>query len=90
MFKHDMSNFSTIQTDTGKTYQRMAWTGGDTPDKLFPVTPDEQALVMAFLNESIALCGGLDLWECAGTSAQERLAIFQNRANLDAWRTLHP
>jgi hypothetical protein len=85
-----MNSLYQITTSTGKTYQRTAWTGGDTPDKLFPVTPDEQALVMAFLNESISLCGGLNLWECAGTSAQDRFAIFQNRATLDAWRTLHP
>ena len=77
-----------ITTKSGKVYERHAWTGGDTPDDQAASNPEYQELVAAFLDEQIAECGGLDMWE-PSTSAAERLAIFQNRANLDAWRTLN-
>jgi hypothetical protein len=81
---------NTISTLSGRTYTRVAWTGGDKPDIDFGREPAQAELIKAFYDDSIADCGGLDLWECAGTSAEERAAIFQHRALLDAWRTMHP
>jgi hypothetical protein len=81
---------NTITTKTGRCYKRRAWTGGDKPDIDFGCEPEVAELIDAFLQEQIAKCGGLDLWECAGTSAAERKAIFQQRALPAAWRTLHP
>lgn len=78
-----------ITTKTGRIYQRRAWTGGDVPTIYFGIDPLEKELIDAFYDEQVAECGGLDLWECAGTSAAERAAIFRNRALLDAWRTMN-
>jgi len=75
-----------IYTSKG-IFHRTAWTGGDAPTKTFLKSSIGKELVAIFLNEQIADCGGLDLWNCAGISPEERLAIFQNRANLDAWAT---
>ena len=38
--------------------------------------------------EYVRECGGLDLWECAGTTRWDRARLFWNRATLDAWRTV--
>lgn len=69
-----------------RVYNRHAWTGGNTPPDGFS-HPDYRALRKRFFREQIDECGGLNLWECAGTSALDRARIFWNRARLDAWRT---
>lgn len=73
-------------------FLRVAWTGGDVPPPCWERYSHVGAqLYNFFLEESIAECGRLDLWECAGTSSEERLEIFKNRARLDAWATFnHP
>lgn len=79
-----------IATRNGHVFKRFAWTGGDGPiPHLRRKCPVYRALVSAFFRESLAECGGLNLWKCAGTSALERARIFWNRARLDAWRTLN-
>lgn len=80
----------TITTPLGHTYARRAWTGGDKPDIDFGRTPLEKDLIDAYYNEMIAESGGLDLWECAGTTTDERKDMFRNCAIMDAWRTIHP
>ena len=67
---------------------RIAWTGGSPPPADFPQDHAHRALYQALLDEQIADSGGLDLWACAGTTAEERLAIFANRARHDAWATV--
>jgi hypothetical protein len=79
-----------ITTKQGLTYERRAWTGGDKPDVNFGKDPTEKDLIAAYYNDQVVDCGGLDLWECAGTTAMERVEIFMNRAIFDAWRTLRP
>lgn len=71
----------------GKVFERHVWTGGDTPPANFR-NPHFIALRRFFFREDLKLCGGLDLWKCAGTSSMERARIFWNAANLNAWRTL--
>lgn len=71
----------------GRTFTRHAWTGGDTPPRRHRCA-DYRALRRIFWRESVAICGGLNLWECAGTSALDRARIFWNQARLDAWRTV--
>ena len=68
--------------------RRIAWTGGSPPPADFPQHPAHRALYQALLDEQIADSGGLDLWACAGTTAEERLTIFENRARHDAWATV--
>jgi hypothetical protein len=86
--KEQTMSYADQITVNGKTYQRYAWTGGDTPrDDEEKHNPDYAALVEWYYNEQVEDCGGLDLWECAGTSVEDRKAIFRNRARLDAWRT---
>jgi hypothetical protein len=69
-------------------YLRRAWTGGDTPPPNWERTNHIAAqLYSFFLEEQIADSGGLDFWACAGTSAEERLKMFENCARLDAWAT---
>ena len=79
-----------ITTPLGHVYERRAWTGGNKPDIDFGREPLQKDLVDAFYNEQVEDSGGLDFWVCAGTSVEERTAIFLNRAMLDAWRTLNP
>lgn len=79
----------TITTPKGATYNRRAWTGGDSPSHAERRSNSEfKQLRTAFYREQVAECGGLGLWACAGTSVLERARIFWNRANGDAWRTL--
>lgn len=75
-----------VTLQSGQIVQRNAWTGGDTPPKRFnnPIFKELQSI---FFRESLAICGGLDLWKCAGTGSIERARIFWNAARLDAWRT---
>lgn len=68
-------------------YERMTWTGGDSPSKEVKRVKDFQKLRSFFFRESLDLCGGLDLWKCAGTSSMERARIFWRHANYDAWAT---
>ena len=72
---------------SGKFFMRTAWTGGDTPPKRFN-DPYFKGLRKQFFRELLNDCGGLDLWECAGTTRWERARIFWNQATLNAWRTL--
>jgi hypothetical protein len=78
----------TITTKSGKTYNRRAWTGGDSAPRGFRCKEYRQ-LRSAYFREQIADCGGLDLWACAGTSPLERARIFWGRASCDAWRTVN-
>ena len=75
-----------IQFD-GKAYSRCAWTGGDTPPRRYAAAA-YRAIRRAYFRESVGICGGLDLWACAGTSALDRARIFWRAARLDAWATL--
>ena len=68
--------------------ERRAWTGGSVPTKEQKASPLFRALRREFFRGTVAICGGLDLWACAGTSALERARIFWNQANLDAWATV--
>lgn len=72
---------------SGRVFSRYAWTGGSRPTKGFR-SAEFVALRRWFFRESLAECGGLDLWECAGTSAIERARLFWGRASFDAWATL--
>ena len=57
-----------ITTKRGYTYERRAWTGGSVPTIDFENDLINKDLIEAFFNEQVSECGGLDLWECAGTS----------------------
>ena len=81
--------FDTITTKRGYAYKRKAWTGGSVPTIDFENDPVNKDLIEAFFNEQVSECGGLDLWECAGTSSDERKLMFWRNAVLDAWRTLN-
>ena len=78
-----------LEADVLKSH-RVAWTGGDTPDKDARKDPKYRFFRSLFFRESLRLCGGLDLWKCAGTGAMERARLFWGRASYDAWRTIHP
>lgn len=67
---------------------KIAWTGGSTPTKEDKASPKFQEIRSQFFRDEVNICGGLNLWACAGTSALERARIFWNRANLDAHATL--
>jgi hypothetical protein len=69
-------------------YTRTVWTGGTTPTRGDKRRGDLRRYRGEFFREYVRECGGLDLWECAGTSALERARIFWNRATLDAWATV--
>ena len=71
----------------GRAFSRCAWTGGSTPPERFR-SAEFVALRRWFFRESVSECGGLNLWECAGTSALDRARLFWNAASLDAWATL--
>lgn len=77
----------TVIHANGRTLPRVAWTGGDTPPARL-ADADYRAVRRAFFRGDVAVCGGLNLWACAGTSALDRARIFWRRARLDAWRTL--
>ena len=79
-----------ITTKRGYTYERRAWCGGDVPTIDFANDLIAKDLIEAFYDEQVAECGGLNLWECAGTSVDERKEMFHNRAIMDAWRTMNP
>lgn len=68
--------------------RRHAWTGGGVPTKADKATSRFKELRRLFFREQLKMCGGLDLWACAGTSATERARIFWNQATLDAWATI--
>lgn len=72
----------------GKEYQIRAWTGGK-GNYTECTHPDFGWLRRWFFREQVKACGGLDFWECAGTSALQRARIFWNRASLDAFATLN-
>jgi hypothetical protein len=74
--------------DQIRNLPRHAWTGGDTPDATAKSNPNYLALRSLMFREMVQECGGLDLWECSGTSSLERARILWNRATLDAWRTI--
>lgn len=67
-------------------FWKHAWTGGDVPPAKYAGEVFKQVRSILF-RELLTICGGLDLWECAGTSRWERARIFWRQANLDAWRT---
>lgn len=67
-------------------FWKHAWTGGDSPPKGFDGKVFRQVRSLLF-RELLMTCGGLDLWECAGTTRWERARLFWNQASLDSWRT---
>jgi len=71
----------------GRQYSIRAWTGGKS-DYRACTHPDFGWLRRWFFREEVKRCGGLDFWQCAGTSALQRARIFWNRASLDALATL--
>lgn len=71
----------------GKAFSRHAWTGGDKPPRRYGCA-DFRAVRRVYFREFVADCGGLNLWECAGTTALDRARIFWNQARLNAWRTV--
>ena len=77
----------TLITANGRKFERVAWTGGDTPPRRYR-NGDYRALRRVFFRECVAICGGLNFWECAGTTALDRARIFWNQSRLDAWRTV--
>lgn len=66
----------------------VAWTGGSVPSKEEKRTPAFRELRSQLFRDEVGICGGLDLWACAGTTALERARIFWNNANLNAHATL--
>jgi len=76
----------TVAVD-GQTFDRVAWTGGDTPPRRHRGR-EYRAIRRAYFRESLADCGGLGLWACAGTTALDRARIFWRWAAADSWRTV--
>jgi hypothetical protein len=76
----------TVSAD-GQTFERVAWTGGDTPPRRHRGR-EYRAIRRDYFREFLADCGGLNLWECAGTTALDRARIFWNQARLNAWATI--
>lgn len=72
----------------GKSYTFDRVAGSGRPTKEAKTTVAFKALRRFFFREELGICGGLDLWKCAGTGAIERARIFWNRAEADAWATL--
>lgn len=81
-----MNDLYTIKLSNGVVVNRHAWTGGDTPPKKFK-NKFFKEIKRIYFRELLEICGGLDLWKCAGTGSIERAGIFWKQANLDAWRT---
>jgi len=86
---------TSIGTRGGAIYQRVAWTGGGTPEsepRLRKVDSSRgitfRELRREFFREQLRECGGLGLWKCAGTSSMERARIFWKRASADAYATM--
>jgi hypothetical protein len=71
----------------GQTFDRAAWTGGDTPPRRHRGR-DYRAIRREYFREFVRDCGGLGLWACAGTTALGRARLFWNQARLNAWRTV--
>lgn len=53
----------TIKTKSGEVYQRIAWTGGDTPPDFAKNSKKFRELRSAFFREYLGLCARLDLWK---------------------------
>ena len=68
--------------------KRHAWTGGGAPTDGDKKSSRFKQLRRLFFREQLSMCGGLDLWVCAGTSSMERARIFWDQATLDAWSTI--
>ncbi len=78
-----------IETDIG-TFLRTAWTGGDSPYPEFERTTVGRQLRLFFINDQIADCGGPQgvlNWLFADQTLEDKLAIFHQRAIMDAWAT---
>lgn len=69
-----------------RMFWKHAWTGGDVPPAKYAGKVFKQVRSILF-RELLTICGGLDLWECAGTTRWDRARIFWNQATLSAWRT---
>ena len=76
-----------VELPCGRVLDRVAWTGGSTPAQGY-ADANYRHVRRIFFRESLRICGGLDLWACAGTTALERARIFWSQARLDAWRTI--
>jgi hypothetical protein len=82
---------TTVQLNLGNSvheFDRIAWTGGDTPTKETRVSVFYRQLRRIYFREQLRDCGGLNLWACAGTSALERARMFWKHASYDAHATL--
>lgn len=75
-------------TVNGNTFDRIAWMGGSSAPHCILSDKTFRAIRKVYWRESVRECGGLDLWECAGTSALERARIFWRHATADAWATI--
>ncbi len=72
----------------GLKLKRVAWNGGSVPPALVAKCTFFKWLQATYYTESVKMGGGLDFWECAGTSSRQRAQGFLNAARLDAWATL--
>lgn len=80
---------SIIRTTEGD-FKRTAWTGGDTPTPEFLNSWIGRCLVDFFMRDQIDDCGGMDNlknWVFGADTVEDKLALFKNRAELDAWAT---
>lgn len=80
---------TTVKTSHGQ-FTRTAWTGGSVPPQGFAQTELGQELVEYFYHDQLDDCGGLanvKNWLFGGNTLEDKLAIFRNRALLDAWAT---
>lgn len=82
-------NFDFVYT-CGGCFVRTAWTGGDTPTSDFLETAIGRQLVDFFYQDQINDCGGMEgvkNWLFGDQTLEEKLTIFRNRAEYDAWAT---
>lgn len=78
---------SIIRTTEGD-FKRTAWTGGDTPTPEFLNSWIGRCLVDFFMRDQIEDCGGMENlknWVFGADTVEDKLALFKNRAELDAW-----
>lgn len=78
------STLTTITTQDGKTYNRIAWTGGDRPPADFVRTREFQQLRSAFFREQVG--EWRNYWKDSPDADTRK--TFQRRAIMDAWATL--
>jgi len=79
----------TFAWEQRQQYGVKAWTGGSRPPVGLTRTDKRYKGLVSFLFQGqLVECGGLDLWNCAGTTSIERARLFWTRAKYDAWATV--